>query len=89
MILWDKINEMDADAIEGLRIEVMKEIQLMKEAQYKVKEEYQQVSKDALLLEIKKQELRSAISKASQNIQSKQIDVERLKSLFFKRREGF
>ena len=86
---YEKVKTMTTDEIENMRVEVMKELQKMRDYQYLIREELSNINKSILTLNIKKQDLTLQVRKASQNIMQTQIDADRLKSAYFRQREGF
>lgn len=86
IIDWNKVEQMGTTEIDNLRIEILKEIQTIKDGKFLVREEYDAVSKQIRVLEDKKADLRSAMGKAQYNIDQRETDIERLKAKYWEKR---
>jgi len=80
---WEKIDSMCPEDIENLRVLTLKELQTLEDNMQLVKDEYDEKSKEMILLEGEKKDLSIALSKARHTIKKKRNDIEILTSKFW------
>lgn len=89
IIDWEKVKVMTSEEIENIKVEIDKEIQLLEEDKYIIKERYNEISKALIDLEGKRKDLRIQLDKASHLIRQKSHDEKMLDVYFWKARRGY
>ena len=86
IIKWDEIETMTPEQIENIRVECLKELQIMEDNHQIVKDNYLHVARDIMLLEVQKSDLKIAMGKSSNSIKSKKTDIDLLVSKFWQKK---
>jgi hypothetical protein len=88
-INWIEIELKTAEEIENIIVELTKEIQIMRANKQIVKDEYNEVKKQIILLEGKRHDLKTSLDKQSNNIAQKYSDVEMLNTKKWQKKSGY
>lgn len=86
VIDWEEIERMPPEDIENIRVEIIKELQTLEDTMQLVKDEYDQKSKEMIMLEGEKKDLSIALSKARHLIKKKRNEIEILQTKFWQKR---
>lgn len=88
IIQWEAVETMSPEEIENIRVQVVKDIQSMKDTKFILQEEYNDIKKQQIVLDQKLHELKSARDKQAHLIRQKEADEEILRSKFWSKRNG-
>jgi hypothetical protein len=89
IIDWNEVAKMTPEQIENLQIEVEKEIQVMRSNKQIIKDEYNDVQRQIIVLSGKKHELKTALDKQGINIAQKVSDKEILNTKKWQKKSGY
>lgn len=85
-INWKAVETMTPEDIENVRVEVIKEIQTIRDARALAVDEQNEVKRQIIQLEAQRHELRTQIQKANSNIAKRQSDIDVLTTRFWQKR---
>lgn len=86
---WKEVETMTAEKIENLVVELTKEVQIMRANKQIVKDEYNEVQKQIILLTGKKHDLKTSLDKQGNNISQKYSDIEMLNTKKWQKKTGY
>jgi len=86
VINWENIERMGPEEIENIRVEVIKDIQVMENSAQIVKEEYDQKCRQMITLEGERKDLQITLQKAKHNIRQKKSDLDILTTKFWQKK---
>jgi len=83
---WAKVETMTPEDIENLRVELIKELQVVEENHQIVKQEYLNKGKDIIKLEGEKKDLQINLSQSAYTIRQRKSDLGILETKFWQSR---
>lgn len=86
IVNWDEIRSQSAEEIENLRVQLLKEVQTMKDNRHIIRQEYHNIKNQILLLEVKLHDLKTTLEKSAYTINQREVDIEILQSLFWEKK---